>query len=81
MNKKVFRNVLLVILAVVLLGVAGSMDYDQAVIYEMPECVYDGIRAELGGDPSAGEVVDEYMENRAKWDSFAVKREMELWGE
>ena len=47
-----------------MLGVAGKCDHDEQVIYNMPDDVYQALKKELG-NPSDGQLVDEYIMNRA----------------
>lgn len=68
--KKSVQCLLWVLLAVVLLGIAGRMDYNETVIYNMPDKVYEVMKAQLG-NPSDGELVDQYIKNRAHWDTVA----------
>lgn len=53
----------------ILLGVAGKCDHDEQVIYNMPDDVYQALKKELD-NPSDGQLVDEYIRNRAHWDSI-----------
>lgn len=50
-------------------GCAGKCDHDEQVIYNMPDDVYQALKKELG-NPSDGQLVDEYIRNRAHWDSI-----------
>ena len=54
MMNKITKQILWIIAAVILLGVAGKCDHDEQVI----------------GNPSDGQLVDEYIRNRAHWDSI-----------
>lgn len=69
MMNKITKQILWIIAAVILLGVAGKCDYDEQVIYNMPDDVYQALKKELG-NPSDGQLVDEYIRNRAHWDSI-----------
>lgn len=66
---KVTKCVLCVVAIVAVLGIAGRCDYNEAVIYNMPEGVYQALKAALGEDASESSLVDEYVANRAHWDS------------
>lgn len=66
---KITKQILWIIAAVILLGVAGKCDHDEQVIYNMPDDVYQALKKELG-NPSDGQLVDEYIRNRAHWDSI-----------
>lgn len=68
--KKSVQYLLLVLLAVLLLGIAGRMDYNESIIYNMPDNVYKVIKAQLG-NPSDGKIVDEYLKNREYWEEVA----------
>lgn len=69
MMNKVTKQILWIIAVVILLGVAGKCDHDEQVIYNMPDDVYQALKKELG-NPSDGQLVDEYIRNRAHWDSI-----------
>lgn len=66
---KITKQILWIIAAVILLGVVGKCDHDEQVIYNMPDDVYQALKKELG-NPSDGQLVDEYIRNRAHWDSI-----------
>lgn len=69
MMNKITKQILWIIAAVILLGVVGKCDHDEQVIYNMPDDVYQALKKELG-NPSDGQLVDEYIRNRAHWDSI-----------
>lgn len=71
MKKSTIKNALLAVAAIAILGIAGRMDYTEEVIYSMPQCVYDSIRAHLGTDATDSEIAEEYMDHRAHWDKVA----------
>lgn len=66
---KITKQILWIIAVVILLGVVGKCDHDEQVIYNMPDDVYQALKKELG-NPSDGQLVDEYIRNRAHWDSI-----------
>lgn len=68
---KLTKYTLLVVALLLLLGIAGRCDYNESVIYNMPDNVYQVLKTELG-DPSDSRLVDEYMSNRNHWDSLAI---------
>lgn len=72
--KKNIRYVLLVLLAAALLGIAGRMDYNEAVIYNMPDKVYKTMKSELG-NLSDSEIVDRYVEDKEHWDTVVFSEE------
>ncbi len=67
--KTVIKTALLVASIIVLLGIAGTSDYTEAVIYNMPQQVYDGI-VEEHPDFSQKEIADFYMENKEEIDNY-----------
>lgn len=68
---KITKQILLIVSAIILLGIAGRCDRDEQIIYNMPDNVYQAIKKELG-NPSDGRLVDEYIRNRAHWDSIGT---------
>lgn len=68
---KITKHTLLVIALLILLGIAGRCDYNEQVIYNMPDEVYKVMKLELG-NTSESRLVDEYMSNKEYWDSKAV---------
>lgn len=67
---KITKHTLLVIALLILLGIAGRCDYNEQVIYNMPDEVYKAMKLELG-NTSESKLVDEYMSNKEYWDSKA----------
>lgn len=67
---KITKHTLLVIALLLLLGIAGRCDYNEQVIYNMPDEVYKEMKLELG-NTSESRLVDEYMSNKEYWDSKA----------
>ena len=59
------------ILAVTLL--AGNSDFEQEVLYAMPNGAYEAIK-EVYPDSKDGEVVDVYLNKKEYWDSIAQGR-------
>lgn len=53
-----------------LLGVTGSYEYADEVVYNMPEEVYYTILDTLGDDCSNKAVADEYMSKRDYYDNL-----------
>lgn len=64
------KYTLLVIALIAILGIAGRCDYNEDVIYNMPDSVYQVMRERLD-NPSDSELVDEYMKDKKFWDSLA----------
>lgn len=67
---KITKHTLLVIALLILFGIAGRCDYNEQVIYNMPDEVYKEMKLELG-NTSESRLVDEYMSNKEYWDSKA----------
>lgn len=55
---------------VVAMLLAGTADYNQEVIYNMPDRIYKKILTDLGGCASESEIVNEYHHNKSYYDSF-----------
>lgn len=53
-----------------ILGVVGTMEYNEQVIYGMPDKAYYTILDILGGDPSETAIVKEYLKNKKYYDSL-----------
>jgi len=58
-----------IIIAVVMLGIAGRCDYNEEILYTMSEGTYKALKAELGEDATDSRLVDVYQENKRYWDS------------
>lgn len=67
---KITKHTLLVIALLILFGIAGRCDYNEQVIYNMPDEVYKAMKLELG-NTSESRLVDEYMSNKEYWDGKA----------
>lgn len=67
---KLTKYTLLVVVLLLLLGIAGRCDYNESVIYNMPDNVYQVMKVKLD-NPSDSRLVDEYVNNRNHWDSIA----------
>lgn len=55
----------------VLMGIAGSADYTEQVVYTMPQEAYEAIYLKLGDGCSDKQIADEYMDNMKYYDSLA----------
>lgn len=64
------KNAIGFIAAFLLLGIAGRCDYNEQVIYSMPDDTYQLMKVELN-NPSDTQLVDEYMNDPDYWDSLA----------
>lgn len=58
---------------VVVICLAGRMDYNDEVVYHMSDGTYEALREKLG-DVSTSELVDAYMEDQEYWDSVGMMR-------
>lgn len=58
-----------IIIAVVMLGIAGRCDYNEEILYTMSEGTYKALKAELGENATDSRLVDVYQENKHYWDS------------
>lgn len=67
---KLTKYTLLVVALLLLLGIAGRCDYNESVIYNMPDNVYQVMKVKLD-NPSDSRLVDEYVNNRNHWDNIA----------
>lgn len=72
---KVTRNALLAVSAIIMLGIAGRCDYNEAVINSMDESVYKCIKSRY---PWYGEskIADEYQSNKTYWIQTAKEYEL-----
>lgn len=59
-----------ILLIVIVLLLAGNADYNQEVIYNMPDKVYKQVLSDLGGCASESEIVKSYMTNQSYYDSI-----------
>ena len=65
--KKKALTIFAVITVVVLLGIAGRMDYTEQVIYHMPEEAYREIKDTLGEGASDYEIAKYYQRNKEEY--------------
>lgn len=68
---KLSTHSLVFIGVIILICLAGRCDYNETVIYNMPDNTYQAIKTKLGEDCSESQLVDEYQENKKSWDSIA----------
>lgn len=69
---KTVKTILAITAAFLLLGFAGTMDYTEEVIYNMPQTAYENIVLKLGRKASKQDIVREYMENKNYYDTLEV---------
>lgn len=55
---------------IVVMGIAGREDYNQAIIESIPIEAYDAIREKLGPGCNNRDIVKEYELNREQYDSL-----------
>lgn len=67
MNKRIKIGLMLIAL-IVMLGVAGRMDYTEEVMYTMPEKAYKEIRIKLGNEASDYDIARYYVKHYNKED-------------
>lgn len=70
LTKQCIATVLAVFGFIGLLGITGTYDYADEVVYSMPEEVYYTILDTLGDDCSNRAVAAEYMNNREYYDNL-----------
>lgn len=58
------------IAVIIAILVAGSIDYQEEVIYNMPDRRYKTIVQELGGSATSREIVKKYESNKSYYDSI-----------
>ncbi len=68
--KKLCLHIVGILAVILLLGIAGRCDYNETVIYNMPDEAYRALKEKLN-NPSDSELVDEYMKDPDYWDSLA----------
>ena len=59
-----------ILFIIIVLLLAGNADYNQTVIYNMPDKTYKQVLSNLGGCASENEIVKEYMLNQSLYDSL-----------
>ena len=69
MKKRLFYFLALSALFV-LIGIAGRLEYNEEVIYNMSQSIYKKIIFDLGEDATDNQIVRTYMKNRKYYDSF-----------
>lgn len=61
--KKKHITAIAILAFVILLGIAGRIDYTEEVIYHMPQKAYNEIKQAIGEDASEYEIARYYVEN------------------
>jgi hypothetical protein len=64
------KNVLLLLAIVGIVLIGGSYDYQEQVIYNMPNGTYRAMKAQGMSDRK---IASEYVKDAAKWDSIGVR--------
>lgn len=59
-----------ILFIIIVLLLAGNADYNQTVVYNMPDKTYKQVLTNLGGCASESEIVKEYMSNQSYYDSI-----------
>ncbi|WP_242661043.1 hypothetical protein [Bacteroides cellulosilyticus] len=54
-----------------MLGIAGRQDYNQEVLYTMPQEAYEQIVLILGDDATDTDIVRTYMNNKQYYDNLS----------
>lgn len=60
-----------IIAFIALMGIAGTVDYTEQVLYTMPQEAYEQIYLELGDGCSDRQIVTKYMSNKDYYDSLS----------
>ena len=60
-----------IIVFIALMGIAGTADYTEQVLYTMPQEAYEQIYLELGDGCSDRQIVTKYMSNKDYYDSLS----------
>lgn len=67
--KELLTHLVAMALVIVLICLAGRMDYNDEILYHMSEGTYEVMREKLG-NVSSSELVDVYMSDCEYWDSL-----------
>lgn len=67
MSKKA-KTALAVLAVILLLGIAGRIDYTEEVIYHMPQKAYNEIKDTLGNNASDYDIAKFYTSNRDRYE-------------
>ncbi len=70
-TSKVLCIILTVIGAFAMLGIAGRQDYNQEVLYTMPQEAYEQIVLILGDDATDTDIVRTYMNDKQYYDNLS----------
>jgi hypothetical protein len=72
------KNFMLIIGILAIIGVAGSSDYTEEVIYNMPRATYKAMQAEGMTDST---IAEEYQKNKSHWNNIGKEYEVRHAGE
>lgn len=70
---KISWNLLVIVAVIIAICLAGRVDYNDAVLYNMDSRTYEVLREKLG-DVSRSELADAYMNDKEYWDSLGNLR-------
>lgn len=68
-NVKLLAGILAATIMIIIIGIAGRQDYEQQVIYTMPNEAYDSIKIKLGVGCTASQIVEEYVTNQEHYNN------------
>ena len=66
---KISLNVLVIVAVIIAICLAGRVDYNDAVLYNMDSRTYEVLKEKMG-DVSRSELADAYQSNKEYWDSL-----------
>ena len=69
---KVACDILTIVAFFFTLGIAGTLERREQIIYTMPQEAYEQIYLELGDDCSDKQIEKRYMENKKHYDSLSI---------
>lgn len=69
---KIIINCIVGIAVFIALGIAGSLDKQEAIISSISNELYQRILHDLGGSASEREICDKYQENKKDYDSLGI---------
>lgn len=71
--KKYILPIIATLAIITVLGIAGTHDRAEQVIYTMPFELYQLIKQEIGDSPSDVQIADHYLAHQAHYDTITAR--------
>lgn len=69
-TKKFILGIVVLSGFIALMGIVGSYDYAEQIIYNMPDSAYEEVIKRVGKEASSITIANEYMDNKEFYDKY-----------